>query len=193
MTAAGFSPLTALHSSKSIEHYTPPRYIAAARLVMGSIELDPASCEAANRTVQAIRFYTAGDDGLTQPWHAATVWCNPPYGRDPKRNHQAFIRRMLASYTAGQVEQAMLLVNSSTGERWFKPLWSYWICFLYERIEFVDECCSPQKSPTHSNVIVYFGPHTQRFADIFRAFGRIVPSDDQALSTQHSIWDRGVA
>jgi len=191
--AAASSPLTALHSSKSVEHYTPPHYIAAARLVMGSIELDPASCEVANRTVQATRFYTASDDGLNQPWQAATLWCNPPYGRDPKRNHQAFIRRLLASYTAGHVEQAMLLVNSSTGERWFRPLWSYWICFPYERIAFVDERSSPQKSPPHSNVIVYFGPNPQRFAAIFRAFGRMVPPDDQALSTQHSIWDRGAA
>lgn len=181
MTATAFSPLTAFHSSKTVEHYTPQRYIDAARRVMGSIELDPASCEAANRTIHATRFYTADDDGLAQPWNAATLWCNPPYGRDPKRNHQAFIRRLVASYTAGHVEQAMLLVNSSTGERWFKPLWSYWICFLYERIAFIDEQGAEQGSPPHSNVIVYFGHNTARFREVFRAFGRICPPDDQPV------------
>jgi hypothetical protein len=187
MTTAPHTPSAReiLHLSKSVEHYTPPYILAAARQVMGSIELDPASCEIANRTIKAERFYTAADDGLSQPWVAATLWVNPPYGRDPKRNHQAFIRHLIPAYEDGDVGQAMLLVNASTGDKWFFPLWRFWICFMYERIAFLDEALIPQTSPTHNNVVVYFGTHGRRFADVFSALGRVVPPDKQPREIQH--------
>jgi hypothetical protein len=64
-------------STESAEHYTPPDVIAAARYTLGGIDLDPASCEMANRTVQATRIYTKAQDGLTLPW-SGRVFCNPP-------------------------------------------------------------------------------------------------------------------
>src|SRR5262245_13067731 len=39
------------------EWYTPPQYIAAARAVLGAIDLDPASSEIAQTTVQAGAFF----------------------------------------------------------------------------------------------------------------------------------------
>ena len=52
------------NNSHDGEWYTPSRYIESARRVMGSIDLDPASCEKANRTVKAGTYYTVEDNGL---------------------------------------------------------------------------------------------------------------------------------
>lgn len=56
------------HNSGENEWYTQSIHIEAARMVLGFIDLDPASSEQANKTVQAKKFYSAEDDGLsTQP------------------------------------------------------------------------------------------------------------------------------
>lgn len=55
-------------SLKSNEWYTPDRYIQAVKEVLGSIDLDPASCAEANQTVGATDYYTKEDDGLEQYW-----------------------------------------------------------------------------------------------------------------------------
>jgi hypothetical protein len=63
-----------VQQSLSNEHYTPAKYIEAARTVLGGIDLDPASCEEANKVVKATAFFYKDDDGLTKEW----------WGRDGK-------------------------------------------------------------------------------------------------------------
>ena len=46
------------------EWYTPSRILDAARETLGSIDLDPASCAAAQARVQARRFLSRADDAL---------------------------------------------------------------------------------------------------------------------------------
>lgn len=64
-------------TATSSEWYTPPKIIEAARTWMGSIDLDPASCELANRAVRAARFFDEATDGLKQRWQG-NVFLNPP-------------------------------------------------------------------------------------------------------------------
>ena len=60
------------------ERYTPEEYVVLVRdCFRGHIDLDPASCAAANLTVQAVRYFSREDNGLVQPWHAGTCFLEP--------------------------------------------------------------------------------------------------------------------
>jgi phage N-6-adenine-methyltransferase len=101
------------------EWYTPSEWIEVARNIMGSIELDPFSCEQANLTVQADRFFTIEDDALSREWNADTVWMNPPYGRGLCARA---IEKLVSEFEAGRVGSAIVLVNAATDTRWYQRL-----------------------------------------------------------------------
>lgn len=161
-----------LHSSETNEWYTPAEYIEAARAVMGSIDLDPASCLEANEVVRAREFYTIDDDGLSKPWRASTVWLNPPYGKTGGASNAAlWTAKLLHEVQLGNVEQAILLVSAATGAVWFRPLFDYPICFITPRIRFWGH---NKYNPTHYHAAVYFGPNRDSFQEIWQEFGAIV-------------------
>lgn len=164
-----------IHSSKSNEWYTPPRYIHAAREVMGSIDLDPASCEEANKIVCAWRYYNQAEDGLRRQWHGH-VWLNPPYGKDVRNrsNQEIWSDNLLQEYCSGRVSQAVLLVNAVPDRKWFQPLWGFPVCFTDHRIKFISLDGTPKHQPTHGNAFVYFGPRRRQFHKVFLQFGRVV-------------------
>jgi hypothetical protein len=133
------------------------------------IELDPASCDLANKVVQAKRFYTIDDDGLTRPWNAATVFLNPPYGKlKGKSQAGVWLQKLISEYKSGNVREAILLVNASTSESWFQSLYDYPICFTNHRIPFWSQD-GKGKAPTKGNVFTYFGKNVDRFASVFEA------------------------
>lgn len=170
----------ARHSSKSNEWYTPKKYIEAAREVMGWIDLDPASCWAANAIVDADVILTPEQDGLTYTW-CGRVWLNPPYGLTGRVSNQSlWSKKLINGFRAGTVTQAVLLVNAETSAGWFQELWDYPICFTNHRIRFISgETGEPQSSPTHGNAFVYFGEQRQKFARVFREFGFVVKRHDE--------------
>ncbi|MDQ5854094.1 MAG: phage N-6-adenine-methyltransferase [Chloroflexota bacterium] len=130
------SPRAVLHSSESQEWYTRQPISDAARRVLGRIDLDPASSPAANEIVCAGHYFTPADDGLAQRWYGR-VWLNPPYGKTGnKSNQEIWAQQLLAEYRAGNVREAILLVNAATDTTWFRALWDYPICFPTGRIKF---------------------------------------------------------
>lgn len=158
-----------LTSSESNEWYTPARYIESARRVLGSIDVDPASCAIANRTVKAQTYYTKETDGLKQDW-PGTVWCNPPYGGDSG----PFATRLVEQYRAGITTAAIILVNAnSTETKWFAPLWDYILCFTDHRIDFTPSDGRGHGS-THGSVFIYLGPDNEAFMVEFRQYGYVV-------------------
>lgn len=166
-------PILNTLTSKSNEWFTPSKYVEAARLLMGTIDLDPASCEEANETVKATRYYTQEENGLLQEW-PGTVWLNPPYGRDEAGSNQdVWSRRLIDHYRAGVTTEAVLLVNASVDTKWFQRLFEFPVCFPDHRINFYSPDSSLSGS-THGSALVYFGPQVDRFFEIFSEFGTVV-------------------
>lgn len=185
-------------SAKNNEWYTPATYVEAARKVMGSIDLDPASCELANRTVRAARYYTKEENGLAQEWRARSVWLNPPYGRihpeqrgSTKSYQPLFILKLLEAYENGNVKQAICLtIGTSCFMRWFQPLWNYPMCFHDGRILF-DMPDGTQSDFGFGNIIIYLGSDEKRFIEEFSQFGRIIRTVDvpKPKVTMCSLWE----
>lgn len=84
--------------------YTPPPVVAAARAVMGGIDLDPASCEEANRVVRADTFWTAQDSPLGRDWFGR-VWLNPPYSDGQVRRFVDYLHAQIPNVDAALVVQ----------------------------------------------------------------------------------------
>lgn len=155
-------------SSERSNWYTPKKYMDAVHGVMNGIDLDPASCPAANKTIRAKKFYTKEDDGLLQNWHGR-VFLNPPYGRAGPD----FIEKLYNEY-GSTISEAIVLVNSrATDADWFQPMFEGIICFTDHRIDF-DSPHEKPTSSTHGSCFIYFGPNEERFAEIFSRFGNVV-------------------
>jgi ParB family chromosome partitioning protein len=150
------------------ESFTPSEYVEAARDVMGSIDLDPASCEAAQEVIMAETYFTKEDDGLNQLWHG-NVFLNPPYSH-PEIKY--FVDKLLNEIKNGRVKQAMLLTNNNTDTNFFHDAATIAaaLCFTKGRINFLKPDGSTS-SPTNGQVFYYFGNHKKKFVEIFRGFG----------------------
>lgn len=150
------------------EWFTPVQYIAAAREVMGEIDLDPASHPAAQKTVDALNFFTATENGLEQPWHGR-VWLNPPYAAALITQ---FVNKLVQEVSDRNVQQAIMLTHNYTDSAWFHHAEASadLLCFTRGRVRFVDiygiEC-----APTQGQVFFYFGPEIDRFREVFSRFG----------------------
>ncbi len=156
------------YNSGNNEWYTPAYIIEAARSVLGSIELDPATSDAANDIVQADEYYTEEDDALSLDWPPLKIWMNPPYARGLVSE---FVSKLLDTVNEGG--QAIVLVNNATETDWFQRLMSAAsaVCFHKGRIR----CSSPSivynSSPLQGQAIVYIGPDVSKFYDVFGELG----------------------
>lgn len=168
-------------SSESDDWYTPAPVIEAARVAMGGIDLDPATCVTAQRQIQASLWYTKAQDGLRTdlPWKGR-VWLNPPYGRGDS-SAAAFVQRLIDEIAAGHVEQAITCLNlASSCALWFDPVWTTAAshCVYRTRLNFWND--QHQKtSPTKGTILSYFGEDVDAFNTAFRGFGRIIRTEER--------------
>jgi DNA N-6-adenine-methyltransferase (Dam) len=176
------------------EWYTPARYVNAARDVMGGvIDLDPASCELANRAVQAGRYYTKEENGLLQPWYG-NVWLNCPFvaseGDIPVPQF-TWARKLLQEYEQGHVKQAIMLLAAGTKQKWFHRLWAMheaYMCFNDIRLCF-DRPGKVKQQLRDSTCSFYLGPNEQAFISIFSQFGTIAKRVSPVQERPRTLWE----
>ncbi len=184
-----YQPMAAtVYSHRSVEYYTPVEILEAARTVLGSFDLDPASCEEAQRNVRATTFYSLEDNGLSRPWRGR-VWLNPPYGKTNGRsNQEIWAQRLVSEYLEGHVTEAVLLVKAALGYKWFEELFRDWpVCFARSRLSFILEDGNDEGQSKQGTALFYFGENVDLFARTFRQIGRIIPPEaevDAALFGQ---------
>jgi len=151
----------ALHNLNSVERYTPSWVGDLVHSVMGGIDLDPASCELANKAIRANHFFTVKVNGLRQNWFG-NVFCNPPYGQGIRY----WIEKMELEYYNQRMQQGCLFVDAISDSSWFHSLWDYPLCFFHESIN--------EDKSSRGNVVAGFGVDTDRFTKVFGNHGQIV-------------------
>ena len=162
-----------MHSSRSDSWRTPSDIVVRVRLVLGGIDLDPASDTTANLIVKAKRIYTVEDDGLVKSW-SGRVFCNPPGGKLRGRSKTAlFWKKLMESqFVTSAIFLAFSLEALQTSQGVGVPsILRYPICVPKRRIKFVG--APGKESPSHSNVIVGVRVDPVKFAEAFSDLGDV--------------------
>lgn len=150
------------------EYGTPVDIVERARNTMGRIDLDPASSEFFNKTVEAFHFFDKNSKSLDAIWWG-NVWMNHPYGKD----NSLWIDKLRNEYENGRVEKALCITWASVGSSWFESLLNYPQCFLKKRVNFIGLDGKPRTSPTKGSAVTYFGPNPNFFQLNFIEIGAV--------------------
>lgn len=155
------------NNSGNQEHYTPIRFTDSARIVMGSIDLDPASNEVANSWIQAKTFYSIENQGLDEDWKG-NVWMNPPY--DSKS-----LRPLADKLFASSITQAVVLTNNNTDTKIGQAFlqWADAICLVAGRVKFMKPDGTENKTPLQGQIIYYKGVNIELFKQEFSKHGTV--------------------
>jgi hypothetical protein len=161
---------------------TPSSIVERVRRVLGEIDLDPASNAKAQETVRATTFYVKppedapGALGEGCAW-AGRVFLNPPYSKVAP-----WIEKLLASFDAGAIEAAIVLVNNTTDTEWAQSLLARFpACFTSGRISFLGVPEGETEPKEHNGarqgqMLFYLGPDFDAFEREFADVGAIVGS-----------------
>ena len=154
------------YNSGNNEWYTPREFVEAARLAMGSIDVDPASNDIAQKIVKAETYYTAETNGLDKTWEG-NVWLNPPYASDLIGRFADKLLEQRKHY-----KQAIVLVNNATETEWFNKIISVAsaVCFPKGRVKFYMPD-GKTGAPLQGQAVLYIGDNPEAFTGTFCKLG----------------------
>lgn len=154
------------------EWYTPKELIESARVVLGTIDLDPASCDAAQEMIKAEVYYTKLDDALrSQCEWFGRVWLNPPYSSPLIKQ---FVVKLLDQFRKGHVKEAIIITNNCTDTAWFHSLIEFFpACLTLGRAGFWRPD-GDKFGARQGQVLFYLGENESKFVEEFSVHGKVV-------------------
>jgi phage N-6-adenine-methyltransferase len=166
------------YNSGEDEWYTPEEYVILARKTMGSINLDPASSDEANKIIKADNYFTAEKNGLKQKWFG-NVWLNPPYSQ-PLMSQ--FAETTVDKFKNKEFKQACILTNNATETNWCQQFLdvALVVCLIKSRVKFIaSDSVFKSKgfkfaTPLQGQIIFYLGEYKDKFAENFKEKGVIL-------------------
>ena len=187
--------------SEEFEHITNRDLVDSARMLMGSIDLDPASSKFANEYVGATEYYDPVKDGLNdQQWYG-NVYLFPPkrsYFWDKKNvrwkatrgmsptlcaGHAVWWRTLKRKWLSGEIEQGLYFSNFIDMTMYCQDIFDHPVCIMKSRPTLIRHYYADDKvmsRNTGCSLIVYLQPRnnieeaTQEFVDIYSEKGRIL-------------------
>lgn len=158
---------------------TPQWIIERVRLVIGGpIGLDPAT-NLRNPT-GACTFYTPGDDGLSQPWAASSIFLNPPWSRTQGIRLKPWLQRARdARNNQGMWESRhmFILVAASMNSSWFHEYLDDADMYFFPRGRVSYDPATPEQSadaPGFDSVLCYWGDRMTEFRSTFESRGLVL-------------------
>ena len=150
------------------ERYTPSQLVDAVRLVLGEIDLDPASSREANKVVNAKSFFTKRTNGLKKRWHGR-VFLNPPFDDWP-----TWVAKLDGEIAAGRVKQAVVIGPANISAFRLLLARGGLLAVPDERPKYYNPHDDRLIDPPFGSLICYVGGNGKRFLAVFGASGMIL-------------------
>ena len=175
--------------------------VDSAHLLMGGIDLDPASSVMANKYVNAKNFYTISDDGLNdQEWYG-NVYLFPPNrsyfwntkayrwkatrGLSPTliSGHALWWQTLKRKWLAGEINQAVYFSNCPDMFLYAQDIFDHPICILRTRPILVQHFLATDEIKSRNtcvSFVVYLQPKeytseaTENFIEIYGEKGKLL-------------------
>ena len=160
------------------DYYSPPALTKLVREKFWSekgIELDPASCNAANRGVGgyegigAYQIFSAKQDGCIHPWNADTVWLNPPF-----KQWDRWVPKIERELDNKNIKEIIIVApDNAISQKHLNRLLRRADAVLIPSTRLIFWGPKAQ-TPPNANILIYCGHNKIKFKEVFGHMGAIL-------------------